>query len=142
MATTEFVAVNWNPNQVIDEDSLDQMNNNINWLKNNSTTGAIQLTNGGAVNRNIKILAGKSNLNTMGVNFFATDIYFTKLFTPMSSPVVTGSMWSANQVSAFNIHGLDGSTSIDHRGFTIVGRKLDNDVYQSNSFLNWIAIGY
>ena len=140
--TTEFVAVNWNSNQLIDEDSLDQLNANVNWLKNNSLTGQYQQPTGTPTSTGLKILAGKSSLGTSGSYFAALDVYFAKSFTPNSSPVVTASIYSSNQVSAFNIYGLDNSTTIDHRGFKIFLRKIDNTIYQDNSYINWIAVGY
>lgn len=139
--TTEFVAVNWENMQLIDEDSLDQINNNVNWLKDHSLTGQYQLTNGGTISTGLKILAGKTEIASAGKPQAYQEVYFAKAFTINSSPVVTASFYSTDRVSAFNIYGLDDTTTLDHRGFKIFAEKNDYSGYGKNSFLNWIAVG-
>jgi hypothetical protein len=141
-AVTEFVAVNWNANQLIDEDSLDQINSNLNWLKDHSLTGQLQSATGYPTSTGLKILAGKSVIPALGTPWIYYDVYFAKSFTPNSSPVITASAWTGNQTSAINVIGLDGTSSYDHRGFKVNLYPVVNAPYTVNPIVNWIAIGY
>jgi hypothetical protein len=141
-ASTEFIAVNWNANQLIDEDSLDQINNNVNWLKNNSLTGSYQTATGYPISQGLKILTGKSTIPGQGQIDLYQDVYFAKSFTPNSSPVVTATAWCHTHISPLNIFGLDGSSTIDHRGFRVHMYSVVNGAYTVNPIINWIAIGY
>lgn len=141
-STTEFVAVNWNSNQLIDEDSLDQINANLNWLKNNTLTGQLQNATGFPTSTGLKILAGKTTVPGQGKVDVYENVYFAKAFTPNSSPTITATAWCATHISPLNIYGLDGQTVNDHRGFMVHMYSVVNGAYTVNPVINWIAIGY
>jgi len=140
--TNNFVAVNWNANQLIDEDSLDQINANLNWLKNNSLTGQLQNTTGYPTSTGLKILAGKTVIPGLGLTDIYSDVYFAKAFTPNSSPVVTFNSYIASWVCDENLIALDGTGNLDHRGFRVHLQSNVHGPFPVNPVINWIAIGY
>lgn len=141
-ASNDFIAVNWNSNQLIDEDSLDQINNNINWLKNNSLTGQYQTATGYPLSTGLKILAGKTTVPGQGTTDIYADIYFAKAFTQGSSPVITYGVYVGTWICGHSLMGLDGTGNIDHRGFKI---HIQSNIYGPipvNPIVNWTAVGY
>lgn len=146
MASSEFVAVNWNGGQLIDENTLDQINNNVNWLKDNSLSGNYQNQTGGITSKSIKLLAGKTMIPSQNTSDYYFDIYFGKVFTPNCEPIITTGAWTMYFPSSISVMGLNGGDTPDHRGFRInikltpvAGTPVQ---WTMNPILHWHAIGY
>lgn len=146
MSTNEFVAVNWTANQIIDEDSLDQLNSNTVYLRNQSVNGKYMHLNGGVTDFGVKILCGKKQITPRKSDTALLSVGFAKLFTPESAPVVTTSLTSPGPVKFFHIVNGIGRLHPDHRGFEVkVNVYADvkaNDTFSQSIFVNWIAMGY
>lgn len=147
MAQNEFVAVSWSANQVIDEDSLDQLNSNTVYLRNQMVNGKyMHLNDGGVVDVNLKILCGRKQITPRPSDTAIVRIGFAKMFTPDSAPVITTSLTSPGFVKFFHvINGID-RLHPNHQGFeckvNVYAEKNKNDKFAKSIFVNWIAMGY
>lgn len=145
MAATQFVAVNWNPGAVMDEDTLDQMNNNINYLRDQSVNGKYQALGGGLVDIRIKLLCGRAIITPRRTDTATVRCSFASMFTPNSTPVVTTSIVSPGQIKIFHkISGI-GRLHPNHQGFDCsvnIYASGKSDKIVKPLYVNWIAMGY
>jgi hypothetical protein len=146
MAVKEFVAVNWTANQVIDEDSLDQINNNTVFLRNQMVDGKYMHLNNGVVDIGLKILCGRKEITPRKSDTATVRVGFAKLFTPDSTPIVTTSLVSPGQMQFFSIISGINRLHPNHQGFeckvNAFYTKDKNDQFKKSIFVNWIAMGY
>jgi hypothetical protein len=146
MATKEFVAVNWTANQVIDEDSLDQLNNNTVYLRNQAVDGKYQHLNNAVVDIGLKILCGRKQITPRKTDTAVVRIGFAKMFTPDSAPVVTTSLTSPGPVKFFSVINGINRLHPNHQGFeckvNVYADTKKNDTFAKSIFVNWIAMGY
>lgn len=146
MATREFVAVNWTANQVIDEDSLDQLNNNTVYLRDQSVDGKYMHLNNGVTDIGIKILCGRKQITPRKSDTALVRIGFAKMFTPDSAPVVTTSLTSPSAVKFFHVINGINRLHPNHQGFeckvNVYADTKKNDRFAKSIFVNWIAMGY
>lgn len=146
MANTEFLAVSWAPNQLIDEDSLDQMSDNITYLKEQAVDGVYQHLGGGTVDTKIKLLCGRQIITPRKGDDATVRVSFAKLFTTNSTPVITTSITSTHQTNIFiTIQGI-GRAIPNHQGFVakvnVAADKKKQDKIARKIYINWIAMGY
>lgn len=146
MASTAFVAVSWQPNQLIDEDSLDQISANLTYLRNQMVDGKYMFLNNGVVDTGIKLLCGRAIIAPRNSDTATVRIHFAHMFTTGSTPVVTTSITSGQKVKIFHIINGIGSFHPNHQGFEAkVNLDYDSnkkDKIKSNLCVNWIAMGY
>jgi hypothetical protein len=146
MADREFVAVNWTANQIIDEDSMDQLNSNMVWMRNHKVEGKYQHLNNATTEIGLKILCGRRQITPRKADTAIVRVGFTKLFTPDSTPVVTTSITSPAQVKFFSVINGINRLQPNHMGFeckvNVAADAKKNDKFASSIFVNWIAMGY
>ena len=146
MAAREFVAVNWTANQIIDEDSLDQINNNTVYLRNQSVDGKYMHMNNGVVDIGIKILCGRKQVIPKASDTATVRIGFAKMFTPDSTPIITTSLLSPGPVKFFHVINGINRLHPNHQGFECkVNAYFDakkKDKIPRQLWINWIAMGY
>jgi hypothetical protein len=146
MANKEFVAVNWTANQIIDEDSMDQMNSNLVWMRNHKVEGKYQHLNNATTEIGLKILCGRKQITPRKKDTAIVQVGFTKLFTPNSTPVITTSITSPAQVRFFSVINGIGRLHPNHQGFeckvNVAADSKKNDRLAKSIFVNWIAMGY
>lgn len=145
MASTEFVAVTWQPNQLIDEDSLDQISNNLIFLRNQMVDGKYMQLNSGVTDTGLKLLCGRALITPRNSDTATVRINFASMFTVGTVPVVTTSITSSNRIKIFHtIRGI-GSFHPNHQGFEAkVNLDYDSkkkDKIKSTLCVNWIAMG-
>lgn len=141
-----FIAVNWNPNQVLDEASLDQINANTVWLRNNMVRGLVDSSV--QVDYGVKIFAGKAPFNFPSPGAWM-NVDFPSWFTNGCQPVVTASVHSSMGYNEWGIRltGKGANTAPDHTGFAVAivqgspGREATSGMILSG-VLNYIAIGW
>lgn len=147
MASSEFVAVTWNPQQLLDEDTLDQINNNILFLKEQSVDGTYMHLDGGIVSTGIKVLCGRKTIPARDSDQASATIGFATMFSPTCTPIVTTSI-VAPGIRALLTHVIDGigTDHPTHQGFQVRirqnGASKKNDKINKPIYLNWIAMGY
>lgn len=146
MASTEFVAVSWQPNELIDEDSLDQISNNLTFLRNQMIDGKYQqLEGGGIVDIGIKMLCGRSLVAPRKSDTATITINFANMFTPNTQPVVTTSLTSASKVQIYHVINGIGRFHPSDQGFQAKVQVTSNSnkkvKIQQNICVNWIAMG-
>ena len=146
MASKEFVAVTWSPQQLIDEDTLDQINNNLIYLRNQSVNGAYMNLNNGVTDVGIKLLCGRKMIAPRAGDTAVVTVSFAKLFTPGTVPVITTSITSADgKVKIFSVINGIGQDQPSHQGFQCkVNLAVDNkkkDKITKPLYVNWIAMG-
>lgn len=146
MANNEFVAVNWSPGQLVDEDTLDRVNSNITYLRNQSVDGKYMHLNNGVTDIGIKILCGRKQITPRKSDTALVRIGFAKMFTPDSAPVITTSITSPSQVKIFSIINGINRLQPNHQGFEckvqIAAEGKKNDKIAKSIYVNWIAVGY
>lgn len=146
MAVKEFVAVSWTANQIIDEDSLDQLNDNTVYLRNQSVDGRYMHLNNGVTDTGIKILCGRKQITPRKSDTALVRIGFAKMFTPDSAPVVTTSITSPGAVKFFHVINGINRLHPNHQGFevkvNVYADTRKNDRFAKSIFVNWIAMGY
>lgn len=146
MANKSFVAVNWTPSQVIDEDSLDQMNNNIIVLRNQKVEGKYQHQNGGIVDTGVKILCGRGQITPRAADTATIRIGFANMFTPDSQPIISTSIVSPGHAKFFHvINGINGLHP-NHQGFdckvVVYADSKKNSKFTDSIFIHWVAMGF
>lgn len=146
MASKEFVAVSFSPNQLIDEDTLDQMNNNLVYLRDQAIDGKYQHLNGGATDKGIKMLCGRAVIAPRKGDTAKQRVNFARMFTPDSVPVITTSITSTHQTRIFETIAGIGRVHPNHQGFevtvNVAAEKEKNDKISRKIYINWIAMGY
>lgn len=145
MASKAFVAVSWSPNQLIDEDSLDQMNNNIVYLRDQGVDGLYQHGGGGGTTTGIKILCGRLAVPARRSDNAHLSVHFRNFFTANSAPVITTSINSPTQNPVFLVIAGLGKAIPDHRGFR-AHIQVEYPSKQADRirhmWVHWIAMGY
>ncbi len=145
MADREFVAVTWTANQIIDEDSLDQLNSNMVWLRNQMIDGKYMHLNNGVTDTGIKILCGRKQVTPRKSDTALVRIGFSKMFTPDQAVIVTTSLTSPGPVKFFHVINGINRLHPNHQGFeckiNINADAKDNDRFAKSVFINWIAMG-
>lgn len=148
MADKSFVAVNWTSRQLIDEDTLNQMNNNLVYLRDTMTTGAYQHENAGLTQTGLKILCGKKIVPASKEDTASIRISFPTLFTPNTKPIVTTSINSSSGKANFShvIQGINDGDEPNHQGFRVKVvanyAKEKADRIDKTLWVHWIAMGY
>jgi hypothetical protein len=146
MASKEFVAVSWSANQIIDEDSMDQLNANAVFLKNQMVDGKYMHLNNAVVDIGIKMLCGRKQITPRKTDTATVRIGFAKLFTANSAPIITTSLTSPGPVRFFSVINGIGRLHPNHQGFeckvNVDGNTKKNDRFAKSIFVNWIAMGY
>lgn len=147
MAAKQFVPVSFNSKQLIDQDTLNQINNNMVWLRDRSVTGNwLPPDGGGVINTGIKFQAGTVTLPKDKNEQVGKDVHFAaNIFTPGTNPIVTATVvcsWS-NKITP-TVSGI-GQNRPDDRGFHVVvkayGATNKKDNIAKPVFVNWIAVG-
>lgn len=147
MASKEFVAVTWSPGQMIDQDTLDQINNNLTFLRDQSVDGSYMHLNNGVTSAGVKILAGRKLVPPVKSDTTSARIGFAKMFTPDSVPIVVCTILAADHSVKFShtISGI-GRDHPNHQGFQVkINRHAESekkDVIDKALYVNWIAMGY
>lgn len=147
MASKDFVAVSWTADQIIDEDTLDQINNNLVWLRNNSVQGKYTHLNGAVTGTGVKMLCGRKMLTAPKSDRVTGQVKFGQVFTAGTIPVITTSIVSPSGKSALDhiLMGIDDNQP-NHQGFKVkvvvnAGKKKQDNLAKP-IYINWIAMGY
>lgn len=142
----EFVAVNFTANQIIDEASMDQLNSNTIYLRNQSMDGKYMHLNNGVTDIGIKMLCGRKQITPRKSDTAIVRIGFAKLFTPDSAPIITTTIVSPSAAKFFTIINGINRLHPNHQGFeckvNVYADNKKNDKFSKSVFINWIAMGY
>ena len=145
MASTEFVAVTWQPTQLIDEDSLDQISNNLIFLRNQMVDGKYMQLNSGVTDTGIKLLCGRGLIAPRNSDSATLRINFASMFTAGTNPVITTSITSSNKVKIFHVINGIGTFHPNHLGFeakvNLYYDSTKKDKIKNTLCINWIAMG-
>lgn len=145
MASTEFVAVSFAPNQILDEDTMDQIADNQVYLRDQSIDGLYQNLNGGGISTGIKLIAGRAQINPRSSDSASVRVTFPSLFTPDTIPVITLGINSQTQIKVFTTFEGIGRAVPNHQGFIAhVNVDVPSKKYDKikRMILNWQAVGY
>lgn len=146
MANNEFVAVSWSPGQLIDEETMDQANNNDEYLNRHKVSGKYMHLNNATIDTGIKILCGRRIIAPRRADTAIVRVGFAKMFTPNSIPVITTGMVSPNQEKIFLIINGINRLHPNHQGFeakvNIAAEGKKYDKIAKAIYINWIAMGY
>ena len=146
MADTPWTVVAWQPRDAVTTSKLQQMVNNIDWLRQTTARARYRF----AVTRDtgVQIIAGVGVIPKQSDSYGSTKVDFgTNIFTVDSRPIVTNGIYSPHRRVHVTLTG-DGQLLPDERGF-IIHAQMDNpntngkkNVLDSKIFVPWIAMGY
>lgn len=146
MAVTPFRAVNFQPNQLLTEDLLDQLASNQNYL---FEMRASATWTGGSLRRaeGVRLISGRSLIAATKRNYQGVTVGFGNYFSAGCTPNITATPVSTSQRRYFiTINGI-GTLYPDNRGFQIYAfldaqtPKKQNKIAKS-FYVSWIAMGY
>lgn len=147
MANEQFVAVNWNPAQLVDEATLDQLNANMVFLKNQMVDGKYQHANtASVVDIGLKVLGGRMVMNPNAkAPYSDKTVTFAGHFTANSRPHITTGILSVHERQIICTYIGIGKAEVDHRGFTARCTNVSNakkPKFPTAVHVAWIALGY
>lgn len=144
MATTPFRAVNFQPNQLLTEELLDQLATNQTWLYEN-TPRAVYTYGNLRRREGVRIVSGRALIGATKKDSASTTVRFGNFFSANCNPNVTTGIVSAQQREFFcTIDGI-GQMMPDNRGFQIhvsLNAKKKADKIARNIYVSWNAMGY
>lgn len=146
MASTEFVALSWQPNQLLDEDTMDTISNNMMFLRNQMVDGKyINIKSGAVTDTGLKLMCGRGLITPRSSDSATLRVNFASMFTAGTNPVVVTSITSANKTHIFHVINGIGQFHPNHQGFEAkVELDYDSkkkDKIKSTICVNWIAMG-
>lgn len=145
MSSTPFKVVSWSPNDPLEDDKLDAMVQNDNWLLENmmrgqyNSTGVVRETGLKFAGGLAIITSGKSASKSRYVNF---DNYFSESCKPI---VTTGIVSSSQRQIHATIDGPGSKPQPTRDGFQIhvyVQSKNKKKKISRNFYVSWHALGY
>lgn len=147
MPATPFRTVPWAANSVVTEDKLDQLQDNNQWLLENTPRGRYFRVDGGRKNIDIILVAGKTKVIKDPKSYMGrSTVKFGKAFHPDCHPNVTTGIISDTKRKIFCIvQGLGTDLLPNATGFEIVidtSNTLDDFNVARTFFVSWHAFGY
>ena len=147
MATTPFRAVNWSPNELIGEDKMDQVSNNINWLRDNTPRVIYTLPSGVQRVEGIRIASGRVLIGARKSEDANAEVRFGNFFSNQCQPNITTGIVSAHTRRLFAVIRGIGQLQPDNRGFEVLVRAANETKKQDasivyNFYVSWHAMGY
>lgn len=145
MTATPYVAVDWTPNELIDEATMDAIANNIQWIYENKPNAKWTFLDGTARTEGVRILAG--NLIVPAAPTVADTsavVNFGAYFSSGSYPILVTTLVST-WTSRINLCVASPSGGqVDSTGFRVyAGLIYGGPATFVNPFtVNWMALGY
>lgn len=146
MASTPFRAVNFQPNQLLSADLLNQLATNQTWLYEN-TPRSVYTYAGITRREGTRIVSGRALIGATTKNNASTTVRFGNFFSTNCNPNITHGIVSAQQRRFFvTIDGI-GQLMPDNTGFQIhvyldAQTPKKQDKISRNIYIPWIAMGY
>jgi hypothetical protein len=150
---TAYRALSFKQHDTITRDQLDQVQQNLQWVKDNTPRGRFfrQTTKGPVAKDNLLVVIGgkaKISKNHKGSSSRAT-VKFGKAFASNCNPNVTTGICADAQRTLFCVlNGPGGVNLPNHTGFEIFCAIQDNPVTKKSEFIkkdfwvHWIAMGF
>ncbi len=151
MAVTPFVAVQWQPLDLIDETKMDDMANAISWVQNNTPRARAEVAGGGVREQNLRIAAGRVQFpRAPNKHEAAESVNFGGFFNTGCRPLITTGIQSKLQQNiGCTFQGFDDKQIVDHRGMRInieileqAGKSNSKNKIQRTFQVHWIAMGW
>lgn len=140
-----FQAVSFQPNQLLDENILNQLASNQTWLFENKPSAVYTYR---AIRRQegVKIISGRALIGATKSNNAHTTVRFGNFFSSGCNPNITNGIVSGNQRKFYvTIDGI-GVTYPDNRGFQIHvylgGNAKKQEKITNSIYISWQAMGY
>lgn len=146
MASTPFRAVNFQPNQLLSADLLNQLATNQTWLYEN-TPRAVYTYAGITRREGVRLVSGRALIGATAKNNAHQTVRFGNFFSTNCNPNITHGIVSAQQRRFFvTIDGI-GQLMPDNTGFQIhvyldAQTPKKQDKISRNIYVPWIAMGY
>lgn len=144
MANSSFTPVTFTGGQILDEDSLQQLSNNVKNVRDESTDGVYSHLSGSTTSTGLKFLTGRIVVPQQHRSTIDVRVPFIRFFSTTSSPNVFTSITSSGQ-NDFNmvIRGI-GQIHPSHQGFiaNIKTANVKSNVKFNKFYLNWVAFGF
>lgn len=155
MGATQFKALDFQPNEVITRDKLDQMQDNLQWINDNTPRG--RLFHGNArYESDLVIVSGRTLISRAKYKYVgAKSQYFGPWFEPGTAVNISTGVISDQKKQVFCVvNGLGNSPHPDYRGFAIyisittlsarpklVKGKRQRDKPDRPIYVSWMATG-
>lgn len=143
-ASKQFVSVNFTQGQLLDTDTLNQLNNNEVFLRDQMVDGKYTNDWGGVYDVNVKLLCGRVYVPQQNVPVVYGTVAFPSMFSPGFQTIITTALHSPEECKFEHvIYGI-GQYWPDHRGFQFkmkINPAYNNQVFSNAVYLNWMAMG-
>ena len=144
---TIFRAVSWTPNEVVQEQKMDQLAENADWLYRHTPRAVYTLPGGIKREQHLKLASGRALISRRPKTDTATiAVSFNNFFSINCEPIVTTGIVAEHQVRIFCVINGIGRLQPDHNGFNvtinIAAEKKKNDNIARSFYITWSAMGY
>lgn len=145
MGSNQYRTVNWSSGQLLDEDTLNQLTQNQEFIKAESTDGLFTTASGIAVSQGLKIYGGRRTIGASTQSSIHVTVGFKRLFSTTCSPIVVTQILSTGQNQFHTV--VRGVTQITptHEGFiaNIRTTRIEKGATKINKiYLDWFAMGF
>lgn len=150
MAATPYKPVAFSAGENITKEKMGQMNNNIQWLFENSPRMTYD-ANGIKRSSGLKVASGIVPIAPNNTDWGSGRVYFGNFFSVGCNPVVVGTV-NANPLTGkarkvCSVSGVDTTPVIDHRGFqwwvwSNEPSWVAQPYFDTTNYFHWIAVGW
>lgn len=146
MAATSWNPVSWQPNEVITDEKMQQLSDNVQYLKDN-TPRAVYATDDGMKRANgVVIIGGITLITPRQADNAMVRVNFGSTFASGCNPIITTGMINNFQTQVFTRLTGIGRARPDHTGFEahvkVLAEKDKNDKISNNIYIHYTALGY
>lgn len=145
---TPYKAVSFAKHDIITRDTLDTLQQNYQWINENTPRGRFYRGGGVPTALNVVVVAGKKEIpQNKKRDWAVVPVRLGKSFAPSCSPSVTTGVVADFQRQIFCVvHGPQGVNYPTSEGFqisvNIASDKPKEDVIKKNFFVHWHALGF
>lgn len=147
MAATPYRAVSFEQDDILDEDSLDQLQANYQWIKDNTPRGRFFAASGRPSDTNILMVGGKTRIkHNRKSDSGKSVVRFGNAFASTSLPHVTTAIIATFQRKIHcTLGGIGKATYPNASGFEVYinidAEKAKHDKMDKDVWVSWIAVG-
>lgn len=141
----QFTPVNFSQGQLLDTDTLNQLNANDTFVRDQMVDGRYQGDWGFTVDTGLKLFGGRIRVGGINGRVVVGTVAFPALFSANCQPIITTSLICPTPpVYEHAVFGI-GTYFPDHRGFQFkvrIGGAYPNQVFNDLVYLQYICLGY
>lgn len=141
----QYKPVSFTASQLLDEDTLNQISNNQEYLRAESVDGLYVNGSGVTVGTGVKILGGRRTIAASTQSSIHVTVGFKRFFSTTCSPVIVTQILSTGQNQFHTVVRGVSTNMPTHEGFiaNIRTTRIEKGATKINKiYLDWIALGF